>query len=133
MEGKKHIEVVAAAIIDGQRVLVTQRGHGQFKGGWEFPGGKLEPNELPEQAVVREIREELQLEVYPFEHIGTIDHDYPTFSITLHCFACQAKAIECMTLTEHQQAAWLSASEMDALNWLDADKLFINDIKKLLE
>ncbi len=116
----KRIEVVAAMIEHDGRVLATQRGKGEFKDGWEFPGGKIEPGETPREALVREIREELDMEVAPGELVLTVEHDYPAFHLTMHCFLCTI-AGGSVHLTEHEAARWLDPGELDGMAWLPAD------------
>lgn len=118
----KTIEVVAAVIHRGGAILATQRGYGDFKDGWEFPGGKVEPGETPEQAIVREIREELGVTVRPEELITTVEYDYPKFHLTMHCFWSSVVSGE-ISLIEHEAMKWLAAEEMDLVDWLPADVL----------
>ena len=117
----KSIEVVAAVIRRGDRIFATQRGYGDFKDWWEFPGGKIEPGECPREALVREIREELDATVEVGALLKTVDYDYPAFHLTLHCFWCTL-AGESLHLNEHEAARWLSASELDSVRWLPADE-----------
>ena len=118
---KKQIEVSCAIIHDQQgRIFATQRGHGEWRGWWEFPGGKLEPGETPQQALQREIREELQAEIAVERHLTTVEYDYPTFHLTMHCYLCHVQS-GTLTLTEHQSARWLSPNELHTLQWLPAD------------
>ena len=117
----KRIEVVAAVIRQGNRIFATQRGYGDFKDWWEFPGGKMEPGESPQEALVREIREELDAEVEVDGLLRTVEYDYPAFHLTLHCFWCTL-AGENLHLNEHEAARWLSAAELDSVRWLPADE-----------
>ncbi len=117
----KSIEVVAAVIRRGDRIFATQRGYGDFKDWWEFPGGKIEPGECPREALVREIREELDATVEVGALLKTVDYDYPAFHLTLHCFWCTL-AGESFHLNEHEAARWLSASELSSVRWLPADE-----------
>jgi 8-oxo-dGTP diphosphatase len=117
----KSIEVVAAVIRRGDRIFATQRGYGDFKDWWEFPGGKIEPGECPREALAREIREELDATVEVGALLKTVDYDYPAFHLTLHCFWCTL-AGESLHLNEHEAARWLSASELDSVRWLPADE-----------
>ena len=116
----KKIEVVAAIIKDGDRIFATQRGYGDFKDGWEFPGGKVEPGETPEDAIVREIKEELDTDISVESFLCTVDHDYPTFHLTMHCFICSIVEGE-LKLIEHEAAKWLGPDELWSVDWLPAD------------
>ena len=132
------IEVVAAIIFDEQgRIFATQRGYGEWKDWWEFPGGKIEAGETPEMALKREIREELDAEIEVGELLRTIDYDYPSFHLTMHCFKCrliehrtQSTDHRQYTLLEHEAAKWLSPSELNSVNWLPADEEIIEELKK---
>ncbi len=128
----KHIEVVAAVIRRGNRIFATQRGYGDWKDWWEFPGGKIEPGECPREALVREIREELDAAVVVGELLKTVEYDYPAFHLTLHCFWCTL-AGEALHLNEHEAARWLSAAELDSVRWLPADEELIPLIAAALE
>lgn len=117
----KQIEVVAAIIRDEQgRIFATQRGHGDFAGQWEFPGGKIETGETPEEALQREIHEELQTSISVEKFLTTVDYDYPTFHLTMHCYLCHVQQ-GTLTLTEHSAARWLAPHQLGQLNWLPAD------------
>ena len=116
----KKIEVVAAIIRRDDRIFATQRGYGEFKDWWEFPGGKMEPGESPEEALVREIREELDAEINVDKFLSTIDWDYPSFHLTLHCYLCSLLS-EALHLNEHEAARWLGADELSSVRWLPAD------------
>ena len=116
----KHIEVVAGIIKDGDKIFATQRGYGEFKDGWEFPGGKMEPGETPQQALARELKEELAIDVNVGDFLCTVDYDYPTFHLTMHCFYCSVIGGE-LTLLEHEAAKWLKTIELHSVNWLPAD------------
>ena len=116
----KTIEVVAAIIRRGDTVFATQRGYGDFKDWWEFPGGKMEPGETPEQALLREIREELDTEICVDKYLDTVEWDYPAFHLTMHCFMCSLQT-EALHLNEHEAARWLKADELHSVNWLPAD------------
>jgi len=120
----KTIEVVAAIIRKGDRILATQRGHGDWKDYWEFPGGKVEPGESPEQALAREIHEELDTEIGVDKYLTTIDWDYPQFHLTMHCFMCSLLQ-DALHLNEHEAARWLGIHELDSVNWLPADDQLI--------
>lgn len=117
----KRIEVVAAVIRRRDEVFATQRGYGDFKDWWEFPGGKMEPGETPREALAREIREELDAEISVGEKITTVEWDYPGFHLTMHCFWCSLRS-EALHLNEHESAAWLGASNLDSVRWLPADE-----------
>ena len=117
----RQIEVVAAVIRRGDKIFATQRGYGDFKDRWEFPGGKMEPGETPQEALEREIREELCAEIEIDSYIDTVEWDYPAFHLTLHCFMCSLRS-EALHLNEHEAARWLSANEMESLDWLSADR-----------
>lgn len=117
----KRIEVVAAIIADNDRIFATQRGYGEFKDGWEFPGGKLEPGETPEEALVREIREELATDIEVGELLTTVEYDYPTWHLTMHCFMCKVLSGD-LVLLEHEAAKWLTKEELHSVDWLPADE-----------
>ncbi len=127
----KTIEVVAAVIRDGGRILATERGYGDFKGGWELPGGKMEPGETPEAAVVREIEEELRVTVRPTAFIETVEYDYPTFHLTMHCFMCEVVSGE-ITLTEHLAMKWLTKETLETVDWLPADVSVVRKLEEML-
>ena len=117
----KRIEVVAAIIRKEDKVFATQRGYGDWKDWWEFPGGKMEAGETPEEALVREIREELSTEIIIDKHLHTVEYDYPQFHLTLHCFMCSLKSQE-MHLNEHEAARWLDRNTIRQVKWLPADE-----------
>lgn len=123
----KTIEVVAAIIVKGKKVFATQRGYGEFKDGWEFPGGKIEPGESPEEALVREIREELDVDIKVGRLLETVEYDYPKFHLTMHCFICELLSEE-IVLKEHEDAKWLEEDELDSVDWLPADVGIIDKI-----
>ena len=125
------IEVVAAIICKDNQIFATQRGDGDFKGGWEFPGGKVEPGETPEAALVREIREELAVEISVGELLTTVEYDYPNFHLTMHCYLCQLIGGE-LRLLEHQAARWLGKGELYSVEWLPADVGVIPLLEKVL-
>lgn len=127
----KMIRVAAAMIIEDGAVLATQRGYGAFKGGWEFPGGKLEPGELPEEALVREIREELEADIEVVEYLDTVEYDYPEFHLSMACFVCQLKSGE-LVLKEHEAARWLSKEMLRSVEWLPADVEVLEKVEKKL-
>lgn len=124
----RQIEVVAAIIFDEQgRIFATQRGYGDWKDWWEFPGGKIEAGETPQQALKREILEELDTEIEVGELLRTIDYDYPQFHLTMHCFKC--KLTDChITLLEHEAAKWLTPDKLQSVKWLPADKDIIDEL-----
>ena len=127
----KTIEVVAAIIIRNGKVFATQRGYGEFKDWWEFPGGKIESGEGSKEALVREIREELDAEIEVGELLETIEWDYPYFHLTMHCFICSLMS-ESMHLNEHEAAAWLTRGTLRSVKWLPADEGLIPLIEELL-
>ena len=128
----KSIEVVAAVIQHKGRIFATQRGYGEFKDGWEFPGGKMEANETPQEALKREIKEELDTEIEVNDLIDTINYDYPTFHLTMHCFWCTVKSGK-LELLEHEDAKWLSKKELESVDWLPADKELLPKIREKWE
>ena len=128
----KRIEVVAAIIHHEGKILATQRGYGEFKDGWEFPGGKVEPGETPRQAIVREIREELEVTIRPERLVTTVECDYPKFHLTMHCFLASV-AEGNITLLEHEAAKWLGKDELDTVAWLPADVEAVQKLKPFLE
>lgn len=124
-----HIEVVAAVIYDGEgRVFATQRGYGEWKGWWEFPGGKIEMGETREEALEREIWEELETRIVVGRLLQTVEWDYPAFHLTMHCFLCRIKS-GMLTLKEHEAARWLGIDELESVRWLPADVQVINTLK----
>lgn len=126
----KKIEVVAAIIRDEEgRVFATQRGYGEWQDFWEFPGGKMEPGESPEEALKREIWEELETRIEVEQLVTTVEYDYPRFHLTMHCFWCHVESGS-LTLKEHEAARWLSRENLDTVNWLPADKIVIERIKE---
>lgn len=127
MTGRKCIEVVAAIIVEHGRVLATQRGSGEWKDYWEFPGGKIEPNETPEQALRREIHEELDTDIHVGRRLITINYDYPRFHLTMHCYLCRLQGGR-PTLLEHEASRWLSVNELRSVKWLPADDEVLNAI-----
>ncbi len=126
----KRIEVVAAVICQGGRVFATQRGYGEWKDWWEFPGGKMEAGETPEAALKREIREELSAEISVGRLLGTVEHDYPAFHLTMHCYLCSLLS-EALRLNEHEAARWLAKDELDGVRWLPADLQLIEQLKSI--
>lgn len=122
MEARKRIEVVAAIIRDDEgRIFATQRGYGDMKDGWEFPGGKMEKGETPEQALRREIKEELDTLIVVENLLTTVEWDYPDFHLTMHCYWCRVESGE-LTLKEHEAARWLTLDQLDTVDWLPADR-----------
>ena len=128
----KTIRVVAAIIVENGRVFATQRGYGDFKDGWEFPGGKIEAGESPEQALVREIREELDTEIRVERLLQTVEWDYPTFHLSMDCFICKIESGD-LHLREHEAARWLDLEHLNDVDWLPADLQLIPEIAKCLE
>ena len=117
----KEIEVVAAIIHDDdERIFATQRGYGDYKDGWEFPGGKMEPGESPEEALKREIWEELETKIVVENLVQTVEYDYPKFHLKMHCFWCHIESGQ-LILKEHEAAKWLTKEELDSVKWLPAD------------
>lgn len=127
----KTVNVVAAVIRKGDRILATQRGYGEFKDGWEFPGGKIEPGEQPEEALKREIQEELQAVIEIDDYLGSVEYDYPTFHLSMSCYMCSLVSDE-VTLLEHESMKWLTADTIDSVDWLPADKPMTEKIKEIL-
>lgn len=128
----KTVRVVAAIIIENGKVFATQRGYGEFKDGWEFPGGKIEPGETPEEAIVREIKEELDTEVEVIELLDTVEYDYPNFHLSMGCFICKIKSGD-LVLKEHEAAKWLTKDTLGSLEWLPADMRLVGEIEKYLK
>ena len=128
----KTIRVVAAIIVENGRVFATQRGYGDFKDGWEFPGGKIEAGESPEQALVREIREELDTEIRVERLLRTVEWDYPTFHLSMDCFICKIESGD-LHLREHEAARCLDLEHLNDVDWLPADLQLIPEIAKCLE
>lgn len=127
----KKIQVVAAIIKEDNKILATQRGYGEFQGGWEFPGGKIELGETKEEALIREIREELDTEVIVEELFDTVEYDYPNFHLSMDCFICSIKTGN-FVLKEHQEARWLTKETLDSVEWLPADQGLIEKLKGYL-
>ena len=128
----KQIEVVAAIIRKGDKIFATQRGYGEWKDWWEFPGGKMEDGESPEEALVREIREELSAEISVDEFLCTVEYDYPQLHLTMHCFLCSLMT-DSMHLNEHEAARWLSKDELDSVKWLPADVKVVELLKSRIQ
>lgn len=129
----KTVKVVAAVICDSllekKAIFATARGYGEFQGQWEFPGGKVEAGEKPQEALVREIQEELETRVKVGDLIGTVEYDYPTFHLSMDCFWCEVIAGE-LTLLEAEDAKWLSKDMLDSVRWLPADRILIHALKR---
>ena len=125
----KRIGVVAAIIRKDDKIFATQRGYGDFKDWWEFPGGKIEAGETPEEALKREIREELSTEISVDQFICTVEYDYPKFHLTMHCYLCSLLT-EALHLNEHEAARWLSKDDLDSVKWLPADQLVLKELKR---
>ena len=128
----KTIEVVAAIIIKDGQVFATQRGYGEFQGWWEFPGGKMEAGESPQEALKREIREELDAEIEVKELLETVEWDYPNFHLTMHCFICSLLS-ESLHLNEHEAATWLTHETLRSVKWLPADEILLDKIAEYLK
>ena len=126
---QKIIHVVAAIICDEDRIFATQRGYGDWKDYWEFPGGKIEPDETPEEALQREILEELETKIAVGERIATIEYDYPEFHLNMECFLARVTEGS-LVLKEHEAARWLSKDQLDTVAWLPADQDVVEVIKK---
>ena len=132
----KTVKVVAAIICDDMKeknkIFATARGYGDLKGGWEFPGGKVEPGETSQQALIREIIEELDTEIKVGELIDTLEYDYPTFHLSMDCFWAEVKAGH-LELKEAEAAKWLTKNQLDSIDWLPADILLIDQIRKCMK
>lgn len=128
----KTIEVVAAIIRRGNAVFATQRGYGAWKDFWEWPGGKIEPGETPEEALRREIREELDAEIRVDKYLHAVDWDYPEFHLHMRCYLCSL-VTETLHLNEHEAARWLTADTLDTVRWIPADIALLPLIVKELE
>lgn len=124
----KTIRVVAAIIIEKEKIFATQRGYGELKDGWEFPGGKIELGETPEAAIVREIKEELDTEIEVVKLLDTVEYDYPQFHLSMDCFICKIKSGD-LILKEHEAAKWLTKENLDSVDWLPADLSLIEKIR----
>ena len=123
----KTIRVVAAVIRNEDKIFATARGYGEFKGGWEFPGGKMEAGESSEYALKREIRQELSTDICIEEFLCTVEYDYPKFHLTMHCYICSLLT-EALQLNEHEDARWLKGNELDSVKWLPADKIVVEQL-----
>ncbi len=128
----KHIEVVAAIIHDDEaRIFATQRGYGDWKDYWEFPGGKMEQGESAEEALHREIWEELEVRIVMERLVTTVDYDYPKFHLTMHCFLCRIESGD-LRLKEHEAAQWLKKEQLESVDWLPADKVVVEKLKETM-
>ena len=127
----KRIEVVAAIIVRDHEVFATQRGYGEWKDWWEFPGGKIEEGESPQDALKREISEELNADISVGDLLDTIEWDYPTFHLTMHCFVCSLLS-ESLHLNEHEASAWLTADTLHSVRWLPADLALLDKISEII-
>lgn len=124
----KTVNVVAAVIVNDGRVYATERGYGEFKGGWEFPGGKIEKGETPEAALKREIEEELATEISVGQYLGTVEYDYPLFHLSMRCYICTVISGH-LTLLEHMAARWLDRAHLYDVAWLPADRTIVEWVK----
>jgi 8-oxo-dGTP diphosphatase len=127
----KIINVVAAIIIKDGQVFASKRGYGEFQGWWEFPGGKIESGECPQEALIREIHEELDAEISVGELLEIVEWDYPNFHLTMHCFVCSLTS-ESLHLNEHEAAAWLTMETLHSVKWLPADEGILRKIEVLI-
>lgn len=128
----KRISVVCAVLRQGDRIFVTQRGYGEFKDGWEFPGGKIEEGETPEEALIREIREELRASIAIDGELGRVEYDYPSFHLSMRAFLCHLTSRH-VELVEHENARWVDVSELDDVPFLPADRILVSKIRIPLE
>lgn len=126
----KTIEVVAAIIKNNNKIFTTRRGYGEFENMWEFPGGKIEAGETQEEALIREIKEELELDIEISEYLITVDYDYPNFHLTMHCFICNICGGK-LNLNAHNDAKWITLDEIDNLKWVPADILVVKKLKEM--
>ncbi|MBR1853786.1 MAG: (deoxy)nucleoside triphosphate pyrophosphohydrolase [Lachnospiraceae bacterium] len=127
---RKYVKVVGAIIVKDGRIFATKRGYGEFEGGWEFPGGKVEPDETPEEAIVREIREELATEIEVDSYFDTVEYDYETFHLSMDCFICHVVSGE-FKLLEHEAAKWLGKGELNSVGWLPADVTLVSKLEEM--
>lgn len=126
----KTIEVVAAIIRSNNKIFVTRRGYGEFKDMWEFPGGKMESLETQEEALIREIKEELELDIEISKYLTTVDYDYSNFHLTMHCFICTISGGK-LQLNAHNDAKWITLEELEHLYWVPADILVVEELKHI--
>lgn len=126
----KTIEVVAAVIKSEDKLFITRRGYGEFIDMWEFPGGKIEIGESKEEALIREIKEELELDIRILDFLTTVEYDYPNFHLIMHCFICEIFGGK-LNLNAHNEAKWITFGELDNQRWIPADILVVNDLKKI--
>lgn len=126
----KTIEVVAAVIKDEDKIFTTRRSYGEFENMWEFPGGKIEPGETKHEALIREIKEELELDINISDYLTTVDYDYPNFHLKMDCFLCTICG-GTLRLNAHNDAKWTTLDQLDELNWVPADILVVKKIKEL--
>ena len=128
----KTIHVAAAVIHSGSSIFATQRGYGPWRDGWEFPGGKVEPGETPEEALRREIREELDADILVENRLAHVEYTYPEFHLSMDCYSCSLLS-DHVILKEHESARWLTAQALNSVDWLPADRLVLEDVRRLLE
>ena len=128
----KTVRVVAAIILHENKIFATQRGYGEFKDGWEFPGGKIEPGETSREALVREIKEELDIDIEVKNFLETVEYDYSEFHLSMECFFCTIRSGE-LILKEHEAANWLTAETLESVEWLPADRGLIEGIRAYLD
>ena len=129
---RKYVKVVGAIIVKDGLIFATKRGYGEFEGGWEFPGGKVEPGETPEQAIVREIREELATEIAVDSYFDTVEYDYETFHLSMDCYVCHVVSGK-LELLEHEAAKWLGKGELNSVGWLPADVALVSELEEMLD
>lgn len=127
----KNVHVAAAIILNGKKILAAQRGYGEFKGGWEFPGGKVEPRESSVEACIREIREELNITLHDPQYLCTVEHDYASFHLSMDCFTCNMPH-ESIDDTEHDDVRWLDIEHIRTVNWLPADVKVVEALERWL-
>lgn len=128
----KTVEVAAAILIEDHKMFAAERGYGTWKGWYELPGGKVEPGESGEEALIREMREELEVDVEIQKFVQTIEYDYPDFHLILHCYLCEIVGGK-LKLLEHKEAKWLSGGEIPSVRWLPADELLFDTFQRLLQ